>query len=289
VGSQRGQRDLFDDESHDDLPLVNALRDDVRRWREAGWRGASNVTRELLRHWAREDAPRRLFFCQREAVETLIYLAELRMPGRSSRTGFKNFALSDADIGRLLAGQKPSLDAGRADFHPTLCDRPADSDLGALTRLCCKMATGSGKTVVMAPETTEDFANRVLKDLAERMPILVLSDEGHHCWRPRAKPDASNLAAEDKAALEQELREARVWIDGLDKLNNAPSDRKSGIAFCVDLSATPFFIQGSGYPEGRPFPWIVSDFGLVDAIAADVANLTAGLKQHTLPGGGPIN
>jgi len=83
VGSQRGQRDLFEDENHDDLPLVNALRDDVRRWRESGYRGASNVTRELLRHWARADAPRRLFFCQREAVETLIYLADLRLPGRS--------------------------------------------------------------------------------------------------------------------------------------------------------------------------------------------------------------
>ena len=88
TGSSVVQPDLFGDEQHDDLPLVNRLRDDVRRWRESGYRGASNVTKELLTHWARADLPRRLFFCQREAVETLIYLAELRVAGKSSRTGF---------------------------------------------------------------------------------------------------------------------------------------------------------------------------------------------------------
>ena len=266
-----------------------------------------------------------------------------------------------------MAGKKPSLDAGTTDFHPTLCDRPSSPDLRALTRLCCKMATGSGKTVVMAmliawgfcnrgvnagsreypnavlvccpnltvkerlsvlrpeaednyyaafdivpmkyrpllqrgkvlvtnwhgfgaesehkegdktyavvnkgPETTEDFANRVLKELAERMPILVLKDEGHHCWRPRERTESPKLSGDDKAALEQELRAATVWIDGLDKLNNTPADGTPGISFCVDLSATPFFIQGSGYPEGRPFPWIVSDFGLVDAIESGLVKI----------------
>ena len=74
------------------------------------------------------------------------------------------------------------------------------------------------------PERTEDFATRVLKELAERMPILVLNDEGHHCWRPRERAESPKLSGDDKAALEQELPEATVWIDGLDKLNNAPAD-----------------------------------------------------------------
>src|SRR5438552_177235 len=65
------QRELFAEEEFDDLPLVNRLREDVRRWCQADYRGASAVSRELLRHWARADRPRRLFFCQREAVETL--------------------------------------------------------------------------------------------------------------------------------------------------------------------------------------------------------------------------
>ena len=64
-------------EESDDLPLVNALRDDVRRWREGGWRGASETTKTLLRHWWREDRSRRLFFCQVEAAETVIYLREM--------------------------------------------------------------------------------------------------------------------------------------------------------------------------------------------------------------------
>ena len=80
------QLQLFREEEWDDLPLVNALREDVKRWRDANYRNATVVTRELLRHWAREDLLRRLFFCQREAVETLIYLAEIRQGGR--RLGF---------------------------------------------------------------------------------------------------------------------------------------------------------------------------------------------------------
>src|SRR5579885_2969160 len=71
------------EEERDDLPLVNALREDVRKWREAGYPGASIVTRDLLHHWARRDRARRLFFCQREAVETMIYLLEIRFAGRA--------------------------------------------------------------------------------------------------------------------------------------------------------------------------------------------------------------
>ncbi|WPL15567.1 Restriction endonuclease [Thiorhodovibrio winogradskyi] len=365
AGSAITQGDMFGDEQHDDLPLVNRLRDDVRRWREADYRGASNVTRALLAHWARADAPRRLFFCQREAVETLIYLVELRLPRRSSRTGFRNFSVSDEDIRRLLAGEKPTFDAGTADFHPTLCDQPANPDLRPLTRLACKMATGSGKTVVMAmliawafcnrgthrasreypnavlvccpnltvkerlqvlrpdiegnyytvfdlvpmkyrpllqtgkvmvmnwhgfapesahkegdktwavvdkgPETREVFAERILKDLTDRMPILVLNDEGHHCWRPDQQ--TLSLANELPSQLGDMIREATVWVEGLDKLNNALGHGERGIAWCVDLSATPFYLQGSGHPEGRPFPWIVSDFGLVDAIESGLVKI----------------
>ena len=80
-----GQLQLFQEEERDDLPLVNALRDDVRRWRAANYRNATVVTRELLRHWTREDKERRLFFCQCEAVETIIYIAEIRRAGKEVR------------------------------------------------------------------------------------------------------------------------------------------------------------------------------------------------------------
>ena len=361
-----GQRGLFLNEQRDLLDLVNLLREDVKRWRNAEYRGASNVTRDLLRHWASKDRGRRLFFCQREAVETIIYLQELRIPGKSSRTLFKSFDLSDEDLQKLLAGQKPSFHISADQNFPRLIDAPSDESLIPLRRLGCKMATGSGKTVVMAmliawafcnraqnprskefpnavlvccpnltvkerlqvlrpenpknyytefdivpvkyrpliqngkvlienwhslaeesehkegdatyavvnkgPETAETLARRVLGDLYDRMPIMVLNDEGHHCWRPAAA-NFDGLTAEQKKELEGEKQEATVWVAGLDRVNNAPGFPKGGVAMCVDLSATPFYISGSGYPEGRPFPWLVSDFGLVDAIESGIVKI----------------
>lgn len=373
------QRELFAEEERDDLPLVNLLRDDVRRWRESDYRGASNVTKELLRYWASPKRARRLFFCQREAVETIIYLAELRMPGKSARTGFQKFELSDENLGRLLRGEKMALDLTNPRFYPTLVDRPADAGLLPLRRIGCKMATGSGKTGVMAmliawafcnrganpaniefpnavlvccpnltvkerlqvlrpeskindyeyfdlvpvnlrpflqsgrvmvenwhgfapesehkegdknyavvkkgPETPETLARRVLGDLYDRLPIMVLNDEGHHCWRPAPAVQDEAIAeafkprtrkpkeTEEKLAVDEDPDEARVWLQGLDWINNCLPGGRPGISMCIDLSATPFYIQGSNYPEGQPFPWLVSDFGLVDAIEAGIVKI----------------
>ena len=119
------------------------------------------------------------------------------------------------------------------------------------------------------PETPDSFARRVLEDLYDRLPIMVMNDEGHHCWRPAATDE--DLATVDK----DEVKEARVWLDGLDRVNNctgSPASRP-GISICLDLSATPFYLKGSGHPEGRPFPWIVSDFGLVDAIESGIVKI----------------
>jgi len=166
---------LFAEEERDDLPLVNLLRDDVRRWRQADYRGASNVTKELLRFWANPKRGRRLFFCQLEAVETIIYLAELRIPGKSSRTGFKNFALSDENLARLLKGERlTGIDLTSSQFFPTLIDRASDSSLLPLQRMGCKMATGSGKTVVMAMLISWAFCNRGVNKASQEFPNAVL-------------------------------------------------------------------------------------------------------------------
>src|SRR4029077_2424724 len=155
--------------------LVNLLRDDVRRWRNTDYRGASTVTRELLRFWASPKRGRRLFFCQREAVETIIYLAELRIPGKSSRTGFKNFALSDDNLSRLLSGQSPvGMNLTDPKFFPTLVDLPAEDRLIPLRRMGCKMATGSGKTVVMAMLISWAFCNRGVNPNSTEFPNAVL-------------------------------------------------------------------------------------------------------------------
>ncbi len=112
VGKEAG---LFDDLSAwaaEKNEFVNQLRDEVRAWREAGWPGTAVVTRRLLEWWFERDEERkavgkRFFFCQREAVETVIYLYEVKnrykMPGTND-----------------------------------------------LLRYALKLATGTGKTVVMA-------------------------------------------------------------------------------------------------------------------------------------------
>ncbi len=136
------------------------------------------------------------------------------------------------------------------------------------------------------PETPETLTRRVLGDLYDRLPIMVLNDEGHHCWRP-ASPDRrvedvdtarrgknrSDVSKEEAKELEEEANEARVWLQGLDWINNCMGKGKRGIAHCIDLSATPFYIKGSGFVEGQPFPWLVSDFGLVDAIESGIVKI----------------
>ena len=111
-------------------------------------------------------------------------------------------------------------------------------------------------------ETPDAFTQRVLGELYDRAPIMVLNDEAHHAYRPA--PTDETLSRDEK----QEREEATVWIQGLDMINQACEVR-----FCVDLSATPFYIQGSGHPEGVPFPWLVSDFGLVDAIESGITKI----------------
>ena len=367
TGSAQGE--LFAEEERDDLPLVNRVRADVKRWREAGYRGASVVTRELLAHWRRPERSRPLFYCQLEAAESVIYLAELGLQHRLGATGFRSFELDADNINRLLNGEKPSFDLSDAKLFPTLIDVPVNSDLLPLLRLGCKMATGSGKTIVMAmliswafcnraqnpnsrefpnavlvccpnltvkerlqvlrpeqeqnyydefdlvpskyrpmmnmgkvlvtnwhalqeqsehvegdtsykvvekgPETPDVFARRVLGDLYDRLPIMVLNDEGHHCWRPAIEAHES-LTGDEKKKFEEEADEARLWLQGLDWINNcdqSKDDRKRMVSYCVDLSATPFYIYGSGHPEGRPFPWLISDFGLVDAIESGIVKI----------------
>jgi type III restriction enzyme len=351
------QMELLTEEESEDLPLVNALRDDVRQWRKSKYENATQVTKQLLAHWWRTDRARRLFFCQLEAVETIIYLTEILASGKKPRW---KPALTVEDFEALRRGQPPTglkLPENQTVF-PTLIDKPNELDLAPLIRYGCKMATGSGKTVVMAmliswafcnrgrvpgdtrfpaaalvvcpnltvkerlqvlrqdqtgnyyelfdivpsqlmpelqkgkvlvtnwhlfapesphaesgrsytvvnkgEESPEAFARRVLEDLQEHAPVMVLNDEAHHAYRPALVGEDERLSADDRA----EREEATVWISGLDRIQQA-----CGIRFCVDLSATPFYLHGSGYAEGSPFPWLVSDFGLVDAIESGIVKI----------------
>ncbi len=365
-----GQMDLEDigsgDSGSEKLDLVNRLREDVAKWRENDYENATQTTKKLLRHWRSPDRKRRFFFCQIEAVETVIYLTELLAAGRTRRG---KAAVSREQYDALLNPGEIGLGAdseGRiccATFRPT-----AARGLEKLTRYGCKMATGSGKTVVMAmltawtlcnrgavpgdtrfpravlavcpnltvkerlqvlrpdlgaesyyekfdivpsqlrplmlqgrvmitnwhafaPESAhteggknyavvdkgeegpDAFARRVLKELYGLGEVLVLNDEAHHAYRPAPPEIAAKSKRKKNAdvfgeASKEDAEEATVWVEGLDKINQA-----TGVAFCMDLSATPFYLAGSGWIEGSPFPWLVSDFGLVDAIESGITKI----------------
>ena len=294
-----------------EIPLVNRIRPRIRAWREAGYPGVTGITKRLLEYWTdpEEFNSRRFFFCQLEAAETLIWLTE-------------------AD-----AAEKVGVDI--------------PSDGGPIGRLCTKMATGSGKTVVMAMllawhilnrisypqdrrfarnvlvvapgltvksrlavlepshaenyydefrivpsalldklrqgkvvvrnwhalnwETEEKIAGKrgvdkrgaksdeayvreVLGDLANARNLLVINDEAHHAWRVPAESKVRGVAKD-------EIEEATKWVGGLDRINKA-----RGILACYDFSATPFAPSGKRSSEEALFGWIVSDFGLNDAI-----------------------
>ena len=125
-------------------------------------------------------------------------------------------------------------------------------------------------------ETDSAFAKRILHDLGDKNNILVINDEAHHAYRPPLRELGSKqeslefeeLSASERKEREEQAEEATVWVNALDKIN---ATRR--INFCFDLSATPYYIKGSGKPEGEPFPWLVSDFGLVDAIESGIVKI----------------
>lgn len=125
-------------------------------------------------------------------------------------------------------------------------------------------------------ESDAAFLRRVLGNRKGRSSaILVMNDEAHHAYR-RGKLDADDSYAIDDETAEVDAREATVWVEGLDRINKALGGRANkgnGIRLCVDLSATPFFIQGSGNEVGKPFPWVVSDFSLLEAIEAGLVKI----------------
>jgi type III restriction enzyme len=297
-----------------ELPLVNKIRPRVDAWRSADYPGTSGITKRLLKHWRdiEQREGKRFFFCQLEAIETLIWLAEAP---EAERVGIK-----------------------------------VPGDGGEFTRRCSKMATGSGKTILMsmliawqvlnkvtypqdkrfsknilviAPGLTvknrlevlvpgsagnyyhefqiippgledklrqgqtcrvqvrnwhkldwdsdeqiskrrsvdkrgalsdEAYVREVLGEMHSAENILVINDEAHHAWRVPPKVKIAGISKD-------ELKEATKWVGGLDRIHRA-----RGILMCYDLTATPFAPTGRKSSEETLFGWIVSDFGLNDAI-----------------------
>lgn len=314
-----------------ELEQVNRIRERVDAWRAADYPGITAITRQLLEHWRDSTAKRSyaFYFCQLEAIETLIWYVE-------AAAAFKQ--------GIAIPG-----------------------DGGAWERLCSKMATGSGKTTVMAMiitwqvlnaqtypkrqrdfskaifvvapgltvkerlqvlqpghpenyydqfalcpnealrqrlnqvellidnwhsliplkeqersvvkkgmESDEAYVRRILGPLAGHKNWAIINDEAHHAYR---KPAEAKISKKEAEALGLDMDEATRWIEGLDRIH-----KMRRVSRCFDLSATPFAPTGKTSTEAALFDWVVSDFGLNDAIEAGLVKTPrVVIRDNALP------
>ena len=129
-------------------------------------------------------------------------------------------------------------------------------------------------------ESEGQMLQRVMPDLMGIKNILVLNDEAHHCYREKpAADDEEDLKGEERKEAAKNTEAARLWISGLEVVK-----RKLGLTRVIDLSATPFFLSGSGYAEGTLFPWTMSDFSLMDAIECGIVKLPRVPVADNIPG-----
>jgi len=129
-------------------------------------------------------------------------------------------------------------------------------------------------------ETEGQMLQRVMPGLMGIKNVLAINDEGHHCYREKpGDDDEGALKGDDRKEAEKNREAARVWISGLETVN-----RKLGLYRVFDLSATPFFLRGSGYAEGTLFPWTMSDFSLMDAIECGIVKLPRVPVADNIPG-----
>jgi len=150
-------------------------------------------------------------------------------------------------------------------------------ELSAGGRALLKGRTGED---LNTQETEGQMLQRVMPDLMGLKNILAINDEAHHCYREKPKSeDEEVLKGDERKEAERNNEAARLWISGLEAVN-----RKLGLSRVMDLSATPFFLSGSGYAEGTLFPWTMSDFSLMDAIECGIVKLPRVPVAENIPG-----
>ena len=147
------------------------------------------------------------------------------------------------------------------NFHAFL--RRERGNAGKLTKTILK---GNGPSAFT--ETPDEMVRRVCRPFGTKKNIIVLNDEAHHCYRRRVGGVEERLTGDERKEAAKRDTEARVWISGLEAVA-----KKLGVRGVYDLSATPFFLKGSGYNEGTLFPWVVSDFSLIDAIECGIVKV----------------
>jgi len=331
---------LFDTEWTQDRIEENKLVNDIRRrvgmWRTGGYLGVTPTTARLIAYWTDPNREKKLFFCQNEALETAIYIAEVAKkyndawienairdandtsnPGLP-RTAFKMATGSGKTVvmAMLIAWHTLNKRANPQDARfsdtfliitpgITIRDRlrvllPNDpgnyyrlrdvvpahlqDQLGQAKIIITnfhtfglreKVAAGKITKSILADgqaspftETPDQMVRRVCRELGGKKNIVVINDEAHHCYRRKPDAEEEKLTGDERVEAKKREEEARVWISGIEAVR-----AKIGVKAIYDLSATPFFLRGSGYSEGTLFPWVVSDFSLIDAIEAGIVKV----------------
>src|SRR6516165_7701585 len=319
--------------------LINEIRGHLERWRSlpAGQAGVTHETARLLDHWRSGETKPPLFFCQVEAVETIIWLEEVaaRQPQHRSireqlmagneadKPGLFRIAAKMATgsgkttvLAMLIAWQTVNAIHGRRNYSDaflvvcpgiTICDRlrvllPSDPEnyyesrglvpddmIGAvraarvvitnyhqfklretlpLPKFARAVLQGRG-VEPQTKETEGGMLARVCPELLARKNVVVLNDEAHHCYQQKpGQPDEAPIEAEGREEAKKNAEAARLWINGIRALG-----RKVNLRAVYDVSATPFFLRGSGHHEGLLFPWVVSDFAMIDAIESGIVKV----------------
>ena len=215
-------------------------------------------------------------------------------PGLTIRDRLRVLQPNDPDSyyrGREIVPADLLADLGKAkivitNYHAF---RPRERlDLARGTR---SMLQGRGPALETV-ETEGQMVRRVMPELMGFRSILALNDEAHHCYRAKPESDEdADLKGDDREEAERNKKAARLWLSGLEAVDRTlgrggeGEGQGGGIARVVDLSATPFFLRGSGYAEGTLFPWTMSDFSLMDAIECGIVKLPRVPVSDNIPGG----
>jgi type III restriction enzyme len=334
--------------------IINEIRSHVGSWRNlrnpADW-AVTPATARLLTHWRHHKFESvRPFFCQIEAVETVIWLTEVAR--QQKRYGkyweYLKGANQQANPGLLRSAMKMATGSGKTTVMAmliawqtvnavrspvsnlfsrgflimtpgiTIRDRlrvllPDDPDnyyrvrellppdmLGDIAKAkivisnfhafkrretldLSKIGRALLRGCAEAPETLETEGRMLQRACGELMAlknVVVINDEAHHCYREKPPTEEeAELEGDDREEAKKNNEAARLWIAGIDALK-----RKIGVRAVYDLSATPFFLRGSGYAEGTLFPWTISDFSLMDAIECGIVKLPRVPVADNLPG-----
>ena len=344
-------------QQYDPMPIIASLRRQVDEWRLIPDPNRWQVTPEtarLLQHWrSHRFTEFQPFFCQIEAMETLIWLTEvapnrgrqgqifldhlmganeqanpglarlaLKLATGTGKTTVMAMLIAWQTLNAVRRPQSRNFTRGFLVVTPgiTIRDRlrvlqtndpdsyyqsrelvPADMlpDLNKAKivitnfhafkrRETLEISTGGrnllkGRTGpdVQTLESEGQMLQRVIPELMNMRSIMAINDEAHHCYRQRPEDadDEGRLTGDDLSEAKKNREAARLWISGLEAVQH-----RLGLRRVVDLSATPFFLRGSGYAEGTLFPWTMSDFSLMDAIECGIVKLPRVPVADNVPG-----